>query len=249
MGILNVTPDSFPMAAATDDPDRAYVRAMELEDEGRTLSISGRIHPAGSQRISEGRGTPPSDSRAEGLRDRVTVPCRWIHTSPASPQALELGCRHHQRSERAHLRPRMARTVAQSDAGLILNHMRGTPERGPNCRRSRNVPERSPRTSGPAVHRARNPESTRARIVVDPGSASESAASRTRRFWRSFRVWPPELPILVGPRGSLFWRNRPNGRRRWPPRRRPRSLLAGAHIVRVHDIQAIKPVVAGGGMQ
>ena len=34
MGVLNVTPDSFSDGGRYSDPDRAYARALELEEAG-----------------------------------------------------------------------------------------------------------------------------------------------------------------------------------------------------------------------
>jgi dihydropteroate synthase len=43
MGVLNVTPDSFSDGGRYSDPDRAYARALELEDQGADIiSISAR---------------------------------------------------------------------------------------------------------------------------------------------------------------------------------------------------------------
>src|SRR5208283_5315356 len=64
MGILNVTPDSFSDGGHYDDSDRAYVRALELEDQGADIiDIGAESTRPGSQRISE----------AEELRRLVPV--------------------------------------------------------------------------------------------------------------------------------------------------------------------------------
>ena len=41
MGILNVTPDSFSDGGQYSDPDRAFARAIELEDEGADILYLG----------------------------------------------------------------------------------------------------------------------------------------------------------------------------------------------------------------
>ena len=48
MGILNVTPDSFSDGGRFSDPDRAYARALELEEQGADIiDIGGGIHQSG----------------------------------------------------------------------------------------------------------------------------------------------------------------------------------------------------------
>jgi len=37
MGVLNVTPDSFSDGGLYSDPDRAFARAVELEEEGADI--------------------------------------------------------------------------------------------------------------------------------------------------------------------------------------------------------------------
>src|SRR5450755_885467 len=54
MGVLNITPDSFSDGGKYADPDRAYARALELEDEGADIiDIGAESTRPGSQRISE----------------------------------------------------------------------------------------------------------------------------------------------------------------------------------------------------
>src|SRR5580700_386474 len=53
MGILNVTPDSFSDGGRFNDPDRAYARALELEEEGADIiDIGAESTKPGSRRIS-----------------------------------------------------------------------------------------------------------------------------------------------------------------------------------------------------
>src|ERR1700728_185521 len=64
MGVLNVTPDSFSDGGKYQDPDRAYARAVELEEEGADIiDIGAESTRPGSARISE----------AEELRRLVPV--------------------------------------------------------------------------------------------------------------------------------------------------------------------------------
>ena len=49
MGILNVTPDSFSDGGNFSDPDRAYARALELEEQGADIiDIGGESSRPGS---------------------------------------------------------------------------------------------------------------------------------------------------------------------------------------------------------
>jgi len=64
VGVLNLTPDSFSDGGKFADPDRAYARALEMEDEGADLiDVGAESTRPGSTRISE----------AEELRRLVPV--------------------------------------------------------------------------------------------------------------------------------------------------------------------------------
>jgi len=64
LGVLNVTPDSFSDGGKYSDPDRAFARALELEEQGADLiDIGAESTRPGSSRISE----------AEELRRLVPV--------------------------------------------------------------------------------------------------------------------------------------------------------------------------------
>ena len=53
MGVLNVTPDSFSDGGKYSDPDRAFARAIELEEQGADIvDIGAESTKPGSARIS-----------------------------------------------------------------------------------------------------------------------------------------------------------------------------------------------------
>src|SRR3984957_11626357 len=53
VGVLNVTPDSFSDGGKYSDPDRAFARAVEMEEEGADLiDIGAESTRPGSVRIS-----------------------------------------------------------------------------------------------------------------------------------------------------------------------------------------------------
>src|SRR5438046_8402673 len=54
MGVLNVTPDSFSDGGKYSDPDRAFARAVELEEQGADIvDVGAESTRPGSARVSE----------------------------------------------------------------------------------------------------------------------------------------------------------------------------------------------------
>src|SRR5579884_622512 len=93
MGILNVTPDSFSDTVRYDDPDRAFARAIELEEEGADLvDIGAESTRPGSSRISEGEELRRLVPVLKRLRNKLTVPISVdTYKSGVAEKALELG--------------------------------------------------------------------------------------------------------------------------------------------------------------
>src|SRR5450432_2278684 len=53
MGVLNITPDSFTDGGKYSDPDRAFARAVELEEQGAdVLDVGAESTRPGSKPIS-----------------------------------------------------------------------------------------------------------------------------------------------------------------------------------------------------
>ena len=130
MGVLNVTPDSFSDGGKYSDPDRAYARAIELEEHGADIiDIGAESTRPGSARISARRGDPPPHPGAEAPQGQAHHPDLGRHLQGRSRRArLELGAEIINDPSCLTFEPQLAETVAQYNAGLILNHMRGTPE-------------------------------------------------------------------------------------------------------------------------
>src|ERR1700744_3357949 len=130
MGVLNVTPDSFSDGGNYSDPDRAYARALELEEQGADiLDIGGESTRPGSQRVSaeeEWRRLGPVLKR---LRDKLQIPISLdTYRAETAERALEYGVEIINDPSGLTFDADLAKIVVNSNAGLILNHMRGTPE-------------------------------------------------------------------------------------------------------------------------
>src|SRR5689334_11328046 len=75
MGILNVTPDSFSDGGRYTDPDRAYARAIELEDQGADIiDIGAESTRPGSTRISEAEEMRRLVPVLKRLREKLSIP-------------------------------------------------------------------------------------------------------------------------------------------------------------------------------
>jgi dihydropteroate synthase len=247
MGVLNVTPDSFSDGGRYDDPDRAYVRAMELEDEGAdVIDVGAESTRPGSQRISEAEELRRLIPVLKRLRDRVTVPLSVdTYKSGVARKALELGVAIVNDPSALTFDPELARVAAQFDAGLVLNHMRGTPETWARLPPLKDVAGTVAADLGACVHRATQCGVTRARIMIDPGLGfGKRREQNTEILAQLSRLAALDLPILVGPSRKSFLAQPSEQQTEMATAAAvTAAILGGAHMVRVHDIEAIKPVV------
>src|ERR1700681_2845371 len=130
VGVLNVTPDSFSDGGKYLDPDRAFAHAIELEEQGADIiDIGAESTRPGAARISEAEELRRLVPVLKRLRNKLTIPLSVdTYKSAIAEKALELGADIINDPSALTFDPDLARTVSQANAGLILNHMRGSPE-------------------------------------------------------------------------------------------------------------------------
>src|ERR1700736_1268732 len=130
MGVVNVTPDSFSDGGKYLDPDRAFARAIQLEEQGADIiDVGAESTRPGSTRITEAEELRRLIPVLKRLRGKLTVPISVdTYKSAVAEKALEHGAEIINDPSGLTFDPNLARTVANHDGGLIINHMRGTPE-------------------------------------------------------------------------------------------------------------------------
>src|SRR5580692_8011312 len=75
MGVLNVTPDSFSDGGNFLDPDRAFARAVELEEQGADIiDIGAESTRPGSVRVTEAEELRRLVPVLKRLHGKLTVP-------------------------------------------------------------------------------------------------------------------------------------------------------------------------------
>jgi len=247
MGVLNVTPDSFSDGGKYMDPDRAFARAVELEEQGADIiDVGAESTKPGSTRISaaeENRRLIPVLKR---LRGKLTVPLSVdTYKAEVATLAIEHGAEIINDPSGLTFDPQLAKTVVEHDAGLVLNHMRGSPETWAKLPPLRDMMATIVRELEATASRARHAGVDRARIVIDPGigfgKRKEQNSEILAKLGELARL---ELPVLVGPSRKSFLAQQTEEQTRFATAAAvTASILAGAHIVRVHDVAEMRAVV------
>lgn len=247
IGVLNVTPDSFSDGGKYADPDRAFARALEMEEQGAdVIDIGAESTRPGSARISEAEEKRRLMPVLKRLRRKLAVPISVdTYKSAVAENALALGAEIINDPSGLTFDPQLARVAANHDAGLILNHMRGTPETWAKLPPLPDVIGTVAHDLEASVHRAVRAGMDRARIVIDPGIGfGKRGEQNSEILARLSQLARLKLPILVGPSRKSFLAQ--------PTERETQfataaavtaAILGGAHLVRVHDVAEMRVVV------
>jgi len=247
MGVLNVTPDSFSDGGKYLDPDRAFARAVELEEQGADIiDVGAESTRPGSTRVSAAEALRRLIPVLKRLHGKLTIP---ISVDTYKAEVAELAITHGAEviNDPTGLTfdAQIAKTVAQHDAGLILNHMRGRPESWAKLPPMRDVINSIARDLEATAHRARGAGVDRARIVIDPGIGfGKRKEQNSEILARLARLSQLDLPIMVAPSRKSFLAQQTEEQTRFATAAAVTvAVMGGAHIVRVHDVPEMRAVL------
>lgn len=247
VGVLNVTPDSFSDGGLYRDPGAALARAREMTAEGAgMIDVGGESTRPGADEVSAdeeiARVIPVIRRLKAELRVPVSVDTRKAGVARA---ALEVGA--DVVNDVSGLRDAgMAAVVAESGAGLVLMHMRGTPRTMQLDPRYDDVVGEVTEELGVALEAAVRAGVTAERVVVDPGIGFAKNFQHNLELLRGLEgVGRLGRPILLGVSRKAFLGHILGGA---PPEERVVAtaaacvlgLMAGARIFRVHDVKPVR---------
>jgi len=247
MGIVNVTPDSFSDGGRYLDAGAAVARCHELLAEGADLlDLGGESTRPGSEAVApeeQWRRLEPVLTRLAAERPEAAISID-TRSAEVAERALAAGARI-VNDVSALADAAMAGVVAAAGAGLVLMHMRGTPETMQRETAYADVTGEVAAWLRGRVTVAEAAGVARECVALDPGIGFAKSAEGSLELLARI----PELaaigrPVLVGASRKSFLA-RLTGDEGPPQDRVPASLAAatiatwqGAHILRVHDVGA-----------
>lgn len=206
MGVVNVTPDSFSDGGRYLDPGDAAARARRLVEEGAdVLDVGAESTRPGAEPVSdeeEWRRLEPALERITELPVPVSVDTRRETTAR---RALEAGAAIVNDVSGLSSDPGLAELAADSGAGLVLMHMRGTPRDMQDDTEYDDLPGEVLKALRRSVRRARSAGCSRDQLVVDPGIGfGKSARGSLRLLARAGTFTRAGGPVMVGPSRKSF---------------------------------------------
>ena len=269
MGILNVTPDSFSDGGQFDDVSRAVDRAFEIEAEGADIiDVGGQSTRPGSRSISVETELARVIPVLERLGGRLQIPISIDTTKSAVARAaVECGAEMINDISGLRFEPELAEIAAETAAGLVLMHSRGTPETLHDQPPVKDILEEVVTRLRESVEKAQARGVRHEKIVIDPGIGFGKTAEQNLELVNHLDRVSRELalPALLGPSRKSFIRLTLDRRLRSSVSDEDRDrragtvacvaigVLRGARIVRVHDVGEMVSVVrmteaiVGGG--
>jgi len=242
MGIVNVTPDSFSdggrfatVERAVGQAERLIAAGCELLDVGGESTRPGatpvpaaeeiaRVVPVVAELARRGLGPVSVDTRKAAVA-RPALAAGALVVNDVSGLSFD---------------PELAAVAAAAGAGVIIMHMRGTPDTMDSLAVYRHVAAEVAGELVQAAARAETAGVARARIVVDPGFGFAKTPEQNFRLLDELAtVVAVGYPVLVGPSRKRFLGDA-TGR---PVEDRDRATAVacalawerGARLFRVHD--------------
>ena len=246
MGVLNVTPDSFSDGGQFMDPDRAYARALQMEEEGADIiDIGAESTRPDAKRISADEEWQRLVPVLKRLRNKLGIPLSIdTYKSEIAERAFEYGVEIVNDPSGLTFDPNVAKVAAAGDAGLILNHMRGTPETWSRLGPIPDVAGTVVRELEAMASRARMAGVEKNRIALDPGLGFGKRKEQNSEIIAQLgRLVALDYPVMVGASRKAFLLALGEQELGYATAAAVAvAIVNGADIIRVHDVKAMRAV-------
>lgn len=252
MGVVNVTPDSFSDGGKFLQPERAVAHARDLVAEGADLlDVGGESTRPGSDPVPEEeemrRVLPVVETLAEALEVPISIDTRHARVAreAAAAGAAIVNDITGLQGERE-----MARAVADTGAGLVLMHIRGEPKTMQDAPRYDHLMAEVLRYLRRGLALAEEAGVPEEATIVDPGIGFGKRLEHNLEILGELsQIRSLGRPILVGPSrkrflGQVTGAQDPAERVWGTAASCALAVAAGAAILRVHDVAAMRQASA-----
>jgi dihydropteroate synthase len=251
MGIVNVTPDSFSDGGEFLDQTRAIEQGLRLVDDGADLlDVGGESTRPGAVPVGEEEEIRRVVPVIGEVARRVSVPISIDTTKAAvARHALDAGAAIVNDISGLRFDPHMPEVCAHAQAGIVCMHMQGTPQTMQIDPRYADVVREVADYLAQRLAALEACGIARERVVIDPGIGFGKTPDHNLTILKNIaRFRALGRPVLIG-----------HSRKRFLAKILGRTLdetssatlgvsvaaaLAGADLLRVHDVRATRDVLA-----
>jgi dihydropteroate synthase len=251
MGILNVTPDSFADGGAHFDVERAVEAGLRMAAEGADIiDVGGESTRPGAEPLPEDEELRRVLPVVERLARQVTLPLSIdTYKARVARAAIDRGAALINDISGLQYDAALGEVAAATGAALILMHTRGRSSGMYDLAVYDDVRRDVARELSDAIGRATRAGVSREAIIVDPGFGFAKRADHSYDILAGLETLAAlDRPVLSGPSRKSFLtialgEREPSAREWGTAAAVTASVLFGAHIVRVHGVQAMVDVV------
>ncbi|MFP4564093.1 MAG: dihydropteroate synthase [Spirochaetia bacterium] len=251
MGILNITPDSFYAGSRARSAAVVAETAERMEADGADiLDIGGESTRPGSDYVSPQEELDRVLPAVEAIRRRSSIPLSVdTRKSLVAEAALNAGADMINDVSALRDDPELARLCAERNVPVVLMHMRETPKTMQVDPHYRDVISEIIQELEERIEAARAAGVRKEQIIIDPGIGFGKRYEDNLRILHGLqRLREPGFPLLMGLSRKSFLGRAAAGPDREPLPAEKRlissvaanlwSVLEGADMVRVHDVEA-----------
>jgi len=252
MGILNVTPDSFSDGGSFYSPEKAIEHGLQMAEEGADIiDVGGESTRPGSRSVPVNIELKRVIPVIKGLIKKIKIPVS-IDTKKArvAGQAMDAGAEIINDISALNGDKDMAETVRKKRAALVLMHMKGQPG---NMQKGNleydnlmgEIADYLKKSAQKAIKAGVKKEA----IVVDPGIGFGKTMQDNYKILKNLsELKSLGMPIMIGTSRKSFigkiTGEEPRERIEGTAATVTAAIMSGCHIIRVHDVAAMKKVAA-----
>jgi dihydropteroate synthase len=250
MGVLNVTPDSFYDGGRRFGPEKAIADGVEFAAAGADIiDVGGESTRPGAREVSEQEELERVLPVIHGLRREVTIPIS-IDTYKANVvrAALDAGADIVNDISALRFDAAMAALVAKEKVPVVLMHMQGTPRTMQLAPCYGDVLWEVKDFLATQIRFAQESGIAPEKIIIDPGIGfGKTLEHNLRLLNRLSELSSLGQPLLVGASRKAFIGKilnvTPDERLEGSLAAAVAAVLAGAHIIRAHDVKETRRAV------
>lgn len=252
MGILNVTPDSFSDGGLFYSPQKAVEQGLQMAAQSADIiDIGGESTRPGARSVTAAVELKRVLPVIESLVKQVKIPIS-IDTKKAqvAREAIAAGAEIVNDISALNGDKKMAETIKKTGAAVVLMHMRGAPQ---NMQKG-NLAYADIMGEIIAYLKKSSEKALKAGIerdclVIDPGIGFGKTREDNYKIIKNlYELKGLGMPVMVGTSRKSFigkvTGGEPGERIEGTAATVAASIMNGGHIVRVHDVAAMKKVVA-----
>ncbi len=244
MGIINATPDSFFEGSRVPEPAVAVEVARKMLNEGAEILDVGAISTRpGAREIEETEEVDRISPVLEAIRNEFPDALISVDTwraGVAREMESRFGIQMINDITAGQSDPRMFSTVAELDLAYVMMHMQGSPETMQDSPQYDHVVNELLQFFGERIYKLRTLGVND--ILIDPGFGFGKTLEQNFKLLRELDAFAIlELPVMVGlSRKSMIYKTLetdPSKALTGTCAAHMAALMAGASILRVHDVK------------